>query len=166
MRSLITLVLSGLAMVSLTAAQAQAPSSVILRTHSISMPYIGKHPFIILVARLLLTHFAFCFGLDDELQNRWFDFGGDTIINTNRHIRLTSNRQSQLGHLWSRLVSTLLLPPKWVIGHILTFMIMILCSLLLLMISRLNLNSAWMVLPVICMVMVLPVSIAPAAVMF
>jgi hypothetical protein len=44
MRSLITLVLSGLAMVSLTAAQAQAPSSVILRTHSISMPYIGKHP--------------------------------------------------------------------------------------------------------------------------
>lgn len=41
---------------------------------------------------------------DDELQNRWFDFGGSTIINTNRHIRLTNNRQSQQGYLWSRLV--------------------------------------------------------------
>ncbi|KAJ8654469.1 hypothetical protein O0I10_009910 [Lichtheimia ornata] len=54
-----------------------------LRTHSISMPYI-----------------------DDELQNRWFDFAGDAIINTNRHIRLTSNRQSQQGYLWSRLPLT------------------------------------------------------------
>ncbi|ORX48061.1 hypothetical protein DM01DRAFT_1310045 [Hesseltinella vesiculosa] len=44
--------------------------------------------------------------IDDELQNRWFDFGGDTIINTNRHIRLTSTRQSQQGYLWSRLPIT------------------------------------------------------------
>ncbi|KAI9271807.1 legume-like lectin family-domain-containing protein [Phascolomyces articulosus] len=44
--------------------------------------------------------------IDDELQNRWFDFGGDTLINTNRHIRLTSNRQSQQGYLWSRLPLT------------------------------------------------------------
>ncbi|KAG1056019.1 hypothetical protein G6F46_001139 [Rhizopus delemar] len=51
-----------------------------MRTHSISMPYI-----------------------DEELQNRWFDFAGDTIINTNQHIRLTSMRQSQSGYLWSRM---------------------------------------------------------------
>ncbi|KAI8883072.1 legume-like lectin [Backusella circina FSU 941] len=51
-----------------------------MRTHTISMPYI-----------------------DDELQNRWFDFGGNTVINTNQHIRLTSTKQSQLGYLWSRL---------------------------------------------------------------
>ncbi|KAI9308736.1 legume-like lectin family-domain-containing protein [Cunninghamella echinulata] len=44
--------------------------------------------------------------IDDELQNRWFDFGGNTIINTNRQIRLTSNRQSQVGYLWSRLPIT------------------------------------------------------------
>ncbi|CAO3674586.1 unnamed protein product [Rhizopus stolonifer] len=41
--------------------------------------------------------------IDDELQNRWFNFAGNTIINTNRHVRLTSNKQSQLGYLWSRL---------------------------------------------------------------
>ncbi|KAI8065158.1 legume-like lectin family-domain-containing protein [Gongronella butleri] len=69
-------------LVAYVAAQGQT-SSVILRTHSISMPYI-----------------------DDELQNRWFDFGGDTIINTNRQIRLTSTRQSQQGYLWSRLPLT------------------------------------------------------------
>ncbi|KAI8979795.1 legume-like lectin family-domain-containing protein [Mycotypha africana] len=41
--------------------------------------------------------------IDDDLQNRWFDFGGDAIINTNQHIRLTQMRQSELGYLWSRL---------------------------------------------------------------
>ncbi|KAF8942137.1 hypothetical protein BGZ47_006790 [Haplosporangium gracile] len=51
-----------------------------LRTHSIYMPYI-----------------------DNDLQNRWFDFGGDTIVNTNRHIRLTQDIPSQSGWLWSRL---------------------------------------------------------------
>ncbi|KAG0298641.1 hypothetical protein BGZ98_000135, partial [Dissophora globulifera] len=54
-----------------------------LRTHSIYMPYI-----------------------DQELQNRWFDFAGDTIINTNRHIRLTQDKPSQTGILWSRLPIT------------------------------------------------------------
>lgn len=33
-----------------------------------------------------------------------FDFGGSTIINTNKHIRLTQDRKSQAGWLWSRLV--------------------------------------------------------------
>ncbi|KAF9416534.1 hypothetical protein BGZ94_010193 [Podila epigama] len=54
-----------------------------LRTHSIYMPYI-----------------------DQDLQNRWFDFGGDAYINTNKHIRLTSDRPSQTGYLWSRLPIT------------------------------------------------------------
>ncbi|KAL0085599.1 legume-like lectin family-domain-containing protein [Phycomyces blakesleeanus] len=44
--------------------------------------------------------------IDDELQSRWFDFGGDTIINTNRQIRLTSTKPSQSGYLWSRLPLT------------------------------------------------------------
>ncbi|KAG0057440.1 hypothetical protein BGZ83_010008 [Gryganskiella cystojenkinii] len=54
-----------------------------LRTHSMYMPYI-----------------------DQDLQNRWFDFGGDAMINTNKHVRLTSDRPSQTGYLWSRLPIT------------------------------------------------------------
>ncbi|KAG0373390.1 hypothetical protein BGX24_011764 [Mortierella sp. AD032] len=54
-----------------------------LRTHSIYMPYI-----------------------DQDLQNRWFDFGGDALVNTNKHIRLTSDLPSQTGYLWSRLPLT------------------------------------------------------------
>ncbi|KAL1935182.1 hypothetical protein VTP01DRAFT_4322 [Rhizomucor pusillus] len=79
MRLLLAAVLALLSVASTVVAIATVP----LRTHSISMPYI-----------------------DDELQNRWFDFGGSTIINTNRHIRLTNNRQSQQGYLWSRLPLT------------------------------------------------------------
>ena len=33
-----------------------------------------------------------------------FDFGGSSVINTNKHIRLTQDRKSQAGWLWSRLV--------------------------------------------------------------
>ncbi|KAG0308672.1 hypothetical protein BGZ98_007245 [Dissophora globulifera] len=36
------------------------------------------------------------------MQSRWFDFGGDAIINTNEHIRLTQDVPSQSGYLWSR----------------------------------------------------------------
>jgi hypothetical protein len=43
--------------------------------------------------------------IDQDLQNRWFDFGGDALINTNRHVRLTQDMPSQSGWLWSRLVS-------------------------------------------------------------
>ncbi|GJE91345.1 legume-like lectin family-domain-containing protein [Phanerochaete sordida] len=57
--------------------------TVALRTHSIYAPYI-----------------------DQDLQNRWWDFGADSIINTNKHIRLTRNRPSQMGWLWSRLPLT------------------------------------------------------------
>ncbi|GAA5831841.1 hypothetical protein JCM11251_003905 [Rhodosporidiobolus azoricus] len=54
--------------------------TVPLRTHSLYAPYV-----------------------DSDLQNRWFDFGGSTIINTNKHVRLTQDRASQAGWLWSRL---------------------------------------------------------------
>ncbi|KAF8806659.1 ERGIC53, mannose lectin, ER-golgi intermediate compartment [Phlegmacium glaucopus] len=54
-----------------------------LRTHSIYAPYI-----------------------DQDLQNRWWDFGADAYINTNKHIRLTNNWPSQMGWLWSRLAFT------------------------------------------------------------
>ncbi|KAF9243190.1 concanavalin A-like lectin/glucanase domain-containing protein [Melanogaster broomeanus] len=55
--------------------------TVQLRTHSIHPPYI-----------------------DQDLQNRWWDFGGDaTPTNT---IRLTRSVPSQMGWLWSRLPLT------------------------------------------------------------
>ncbi|KAM0750162.1 hypothetical protein T439DRAFT_302090 [Meredithblackwellia eburnea MCA 4105] len=54
--------------------------TVPLRTHSLYAPYV-----------------------DSDLQNRWFDFGGSAIINTNKHVRLTQDRSSQAGWLWSRL---------------------------------------------------------------
>lgn len=57
--------------------------TVALRTHSIYAPYI-----------------------DQDLQNRWWDFGADAIINTNKHVRLTRNKPSQMGWLWSRLPLT------------------------------------------------------------
>lgn len=57
--------------------------TVNLRTHSIYAPYI-----------------------DQDLQNRWWDFGADAYVNTNKHVRLTRNRPSQMGWLWSRLPLT------------------------------------------------------------
>lgn len=51
----------------------------------------------------LRTHSLYAPYVDSDLQNRWFDFGGSTIINTNKHIRLTQDRASQSGWLWSRL---------------------------------------------------------------
>lgn len=57
--------------------------TVQLRTHSLHPPYI-----------------------DGELQNRWWDFGADTYVNTNKHVRLTRARPSEMGWLWSRLPLT------------------------------------------------------------
>ncbi|KAK1922054.1 lectin [Papiliotrema laurentii] len=54
--------------------------AVPLRTHSLAAPYV-----------------------DTDLQNRWWDFGGDAIINTNKHVRLTQDRPSESGWLWSRM---------------------------------------------------------------
>lgn len=63
--------------------------TVQLRTHSLYPPYI-----------------------DQDLQNRWWDFGADAYVNTNKHIRLTQHKQSQMGWLWSRLALT---AANWVI---------------------------------------------------
>ncbi|KAH0829134.1 legume-like lectin family-domain-containing protein [Lanmaoa asiatica] len=41
--------------------------------------------------------------IDEDLQNRWWDFGADAYVNTNKHIRLTRAVPSQMGWLWSRL---------------------------------------------------------------
>ncbi|KAF8706864.1 Legume-like lectin family, partial [Rhizoctonia solani] len=57
--------------------------TVPLRTHSIYAPYV-----------------------DQDLQNRWFSFGGNAYVNTNKHIRLTRDKPSQAGWLWSRLPLT------------------------------------------------------------
>ncbi|KAH9889368.1 legume-like lectin [Cubamyces lactineus] len=57
--------------------------TVSLRTHSIYPPYI-----------------------DQDLQNRWWDFGADAYVNTNKHIRLTRQVPSQMGWLWSRVPLT------------------------------------------------------------
>lgn len=57
--------------------------TVSLRTHSLYAPYI-----------------------DQDLQNRWWDFGADAYVNTNKHIRLTRARPSQMGWLWSRVPLT------------------------------------------------------------
>ncbi|KAJ3576555.1 hypothetical protein NP233_g339 [Leucocoprinus birnbaumii] len=65
---------------SLRIANRTVDRTVNLRTHSIYAPYI-----------------------DQDLQNRWWDFGADSYINTNKHIRLTRNKPSQMGWLWSRL---------------------------------------------------------------
>ncbi|EAW14073.1 legume-like lectin family protein [Aspergillus clavatus NRRL 1] len=57
--------------------------SIPLRTHSLAPPY-----------------------LDSDFQSRWFDFGGDTIIRADRYIRLTSDRPSQQGWIFSRVPLT------------------------------------------------------------
>ncbi|CAE6467285.1 unnamed protein product [Rhizoctonia solani] len=57
--------------------------TVPLRTHSIYAPYV-----------------------DQDLQNRWFSFGGNAYVNTNKHVRLTRDKPSQSGWLWSRLPLT------------------------------------------------------------
>lgn len=62
---------------------ANEESLIPIRTHSLYMPYV-----------------------DHDMQNRWFDYGGDAIINTNKGIRLTPDRQSQSGWVWSKLPVT------------------------------------------------------------
>lgn len=54
-----------------------------LRSHSIYAPYV-----------------------DSNLQNKFWDFGANAIVDTNRYIRLTQDRPSQMGWLWSRLPLT------------------------------------------------------------
>ncbi|KAI9511461.1 legume-like lectin family-domain-containing protein [Russula earlei] len=50
----------------------------------------------------LRTHSLFAPYIDQDLQNRWWDFGADAYVNSNKYVRLTRNKQSQMGWLWSR----------------------------------------------------------------
>jgi hypothetical protein len=43
---------------------------------------------------------------EENLENRYWDFGGSTVVSTNKYIRLTPDRQSKTGWLWSKLVHT------------------------------------------------------------
>ncbi|KAF2720840.1 hypothetical protein K431DRAFT_270124 [Polychaeton citri CBS 116435] len=54
-----------------------------LRTHSLSAPY-----------------------LDSEMQSRWWDYGGSTVIRADQYVRLTSTEQSQNGWIFSRVPLT------------------------------------------------------------
>lgn len=51
----------------------------------------------------LRTHSLYAPYIDQDLQSRWWDFGADAYVNTNKHVRLTQNKPSQMGWLWSRL---------------------------------------------------------------
>lgn len=54
----------------------------------------------------MLTHELKQPYIDQDFQARWWDFGGNTIVNTNKYVRLTSDRPSQSGWLFSRLPLT------------------------------------------------------------
>ncbi|APA15069.1 hypothetical protein sscle_14g098390 [Sclerotinia sclerotiorum 1980 UF-70] len=57
--------------------------SIPLRTHSLNQPY-----------------------LDSDMQSRWFDFGGNTIVRADKYIRLTYDHPSSSGWLFSRVPLT------------------------------------------------------------
>nr|POF05954.1 l-type lectin-like domain-containing protein [Quercus suber] len=44
--------------------------------------------------------------LDSEMQSRWFDYGGDTVIRADSYVRLTSQNPSQAGWIFSRVPLT------------------------------------------------------------
>ena len=41
---------------------------------------------------------------EENLENRYWDFGGSTVVSTNKYVRLTPDRQSKTGWLWSKQV--------------------------------------------------------------
>ncbi|KAK4546555.1 hypothetical protein LTR36_001772 [Oleoguttula mirabilis] len=57
--------------------------SIPLRTHTLQTPY-----------------------LDSDMQSRWFDFGGTTVVRADQYIRLTSQQPSQSGWIFSRVPLT------------------------------------------------------------
>lgn len=57
--------------------------AISLRTHSLEPPY-----------------------LDSDMQSRWWDFGGDTIIRTDKYVRLASDKPSRDGWIFSRVPLT------------------------------------------------------------
>ncbi|KAJ3158983.1 hypothetical protein HDU86_002152 [Geranomyces michiganensis] len=40
--------------------------------------------------------------IEENLQNRWWDFGGDAYMEVNNYIRLTPDKRSKNGHLWTK----------------------------------------------------------------
>lgn len=40
------------------------------------------------------------------MQSRWWDFGGDAIVRTDKYVRLTADRPSRMGYIWSRVPLT------------------------------------------------------------
>lgn len=44
--------------------------------------------------------------LDSQMQSRWWDFGGDTVIRTDRYVRLTGELTSRAGWIFSRVPLT------------------------------------------------------------
>ncbi|KAJ3080191.1 hypothetical protein HK102_003235 [Quaeritorhiza haematococci] len=44
--------------------------------------------------------------VEENLNNRWWNFGGDTIMEVNQFIRLTQDRQSKRGFLWGKVPFT------------------------------------------------------------
>ncbi|KAF2735936.1 vesicular integral-membrane protein VIP36 precursor [Polyplosphaeria fusca] len=57
--------------------------AISLRTHSLETPY-----------------------LDSDMQSRWWDFGGDAIIRTDKYVRLASDKASRAGWIFSRVPLT------------------------------------------------------------
>ncbi|KAJ5319848.1 hypothetical protein PENANT_c026G02098 [Penicillium antarcticum] len=77
------LCLAGLVSVPVAAYDDSNIKSIPLRTHSLSPPY-----------------------LDSDFQSRWFDFGGDTVVRADKYLRLTADRPSQQGWIFSRVPLT------------------------------------------------------------
>lgn len=57
--------------------------SIPLRTHTLVQPY-----------------------LDSDMQSRWWDFGGDTIVRADKYVRLTPDKPSREGWIFSRVPLT------------------------------------------------------------
>ena len=49
------------------------------------------------------THSLFAPYVDSSLQNNFWDYGGDAVIDTNRYVMLTQDRTNESGWIWSRL---------------------------------------------------------------
>ncbi|KAI8801295.1 vesicular integral-membrane protein VIP36 precursor [Cladochytrium replicatum] len=44
--------------------------------------------------------------IEENLNNRWWNFGGDALVDVHNHVRLTSDRQSSSGWIWSKVMLT------------------------------------------------------------
>ncbi len=54
----------------------------------------------------IMTHSLETPYTNDQLINKWFDFGGDTMAVNGKHLRLTADRAAQSGFIYSRLPFT------------------------------------------------------------